>query len=131
MVMDCVMLVTYHTAVLTVMVEVRRIKMVRAVKKEREAGASVPTSPRSKNAPLKSSMSRPQTPRPEPQKTFGEKVSTALLGDKGSLLLNKANESEGEKLKRRREEWEENPMARLKLLVVSFSLVLAECHITS
>ncbi|KAI0074986.1 hypothetical protein K474DRAFT_1647253 [Panus rudis PR-1116 ss-1] len=124
MVMDCVMLVTYYTAVLTVMVEVRRIKMVRAMKKEREAGASVPTSPRSKNTPLKSSMSRPQTPRPEPQKTFGEKVSTALLGDKGSSLLNKANESEGEKLKRRREELEENPMARLKLLVIASFLTL-------
>ena len=41
MALDCVMLGTFYTAVLTVMVEVRRIKLVRTMKKEQELNSAM------------------------------------------------------------------------------------------
>ncbi|KAK7684289.1 3-hydroxy-3-methylglutaryl-coenzyme A reductase [Cerrena zonata] len=41
MTLDCVMLGTFYTAVLTVMVGVRRIKMVRTLKKEQELNSAI------------------------------------------------------------------------------------------
>ena len=113
MALDCVMLGTFYTAVLTAMVEVRRVKMVRAFSKSR-ASTPVPASPVLKPTILKSSSPlKPQPVVEKPPIGFAEKLSVALLGVKGSLL--KEGEPGG---RRRRRELEENPMARLKLLIV-------------
>lgn len=118
MALDCVMLGTFYTAVLTVMVEVRRIKMVRAFSKSR-VSTPAPTSPVLKPTILKSSpLARPQPPVERPPAGFAEKLSSALLGVKGSLL--KDGEHGSVSSRSRRRELEENPMARLKLLIVRF-----------
>ncbi|CAL1708678.1 unnamed protein product [Somion occarium] len=125
MALDCVMLGSFYTAVLTVMVEVRRIKMLRAMKKEQSiATASGAATPR-----LKPALSRTQTPKPEEakkEKSMSEKVSDALLGVKGSSLLNNEQQprSKRDALSRRKQDLEENPMARLKLLVLASFLTL-------
>ncbi|KAI0790504.1 3-hydroxy-3-methylglutaryl-coenzyme A reductase [Abortiporus biennis] len=110
MFMDCIMLNSFYTAVLTVMVEVRRIKMVRALSKSQ---ASTPPSPT-----IKPALSKPK-PQPEVKKpqTFSERISDAVIGVKGSLLK---DESGGRTTK----ELEENPMARLKLLIIASFVTL-------
>ncbi|KAJ3537939.1 hypothetical protein NM688_g6593 [Phlebia brevispora] len=145
MVMDCIMLGTFYTAVLTIMIErvefhepspypshdpcehvtksglvpsrlrrrpalflpdaiVRRIKMVRALNRSRSPSGTH----------LKSAIARP-TPKPkdaEPPapKSLSERLSRAVFGIKGASLS--------------RTEFDENPMARLKLLLIASFLTL-------
>ncbi|GJE93713.1 3-hydroxy-3-methylglutaryl-coenzyme A reductase [Phanerochaete sordida] len=105
MVLDCVMLGTFYSAVLTIMLEVRRIKMVRSFR-------------RSSSSAIKSSLARSANkaaPAPAQPKSLRERISSALIGVKGASL----NASQ---------EFEVNPMARLKLLILAAFLTL---HITN
>ncbi|THH00709.1 hypothetical protein EW026_g1843 [Hermanssonia centrifuga] len=100
MVLDCVMLGTFYTAVLTIMLEVRRIKMVRALSRSRpNSGVS-----------MKSAMTRPEPKTEDVSKSLGERLSAYVLGVKGSSLAS--------------QEFGENPMARLKLLLIASFLTL-------
>lgn len=110
MVLDCIMLSSFYTAVLTIMVEVRRIKTVRALKKSQD---SSPPSPTIKPALVRSGSAMAAAAAavaiPEARKSTG--LSERLLGTKGSLL------TDG----KRASEFDENPMSRLKLLVVRYN----------
>lgn len=72
--------------------------MVRSLSRSR-SNSGVMKSALSRSTPIK------KTTEPESPKSFGERWSSALLGVKGSSLT-------------RNYEFEENPMARLKLLLV-------------
>ncbi|KAH8101970.1 3-hydroxy-3-methylglutaryl-coenzyme A reductase [Cristinia sonorae] len=109
MLLDCVMLSSFYTAVLTIMVEVRRIKMVRALRKSQD---SSPPSPTIKPALVRSVTAAAAVAVPEASKPSG--LSGRLLGAKGSLLVDG----------KRASEFEENPMSRLKLLVLASFLTL-------
>lgn len=97
---DCAATATFYVAILSVMIEVRRIKMFRALSSRR------------------SSMSNGKPPvivngqLQMPKLSLRQRTSAALLGVKGSLLRSQSKEKVGK---------EENPVARLKLLlIVSF-----------
>ncbi|KAI0701990.1 3-hydroxy-3-methylglutaryl-coenzyme A reductase [Cytidiella melzeri] len=101
--MDCVMLATFYTAVLTIMLEVRRIKMVRAMSRSRSSsGVSV------KSAMAKAEVAAVETMQP---KNVSERWFATVFGVKGSSLSPS-------------QEFEENPMARLKLLIIASFLTL-------
>lgn len=75
------------------------MKMVRALRKSNPSG-------------MKSALARqPKAPVPAAPKTVGERVSSALIGVKGASLHPS-------------QELEENPMTRLKLLIVSIFVLL-------
>ncbi|TCD61858.1 3-hydroxy-3-methylglutaryl-coenzyme A (HMG-CoA) reductase isozyme [Steccherinum ochraceum] len=117
MFLDCVMLSSFYTAVLTIMVEVRRIKMVRALRKSQD---SSPPSPTIKPALVRTGSAAAGVGAaraaaavvPEVSKPTG--LSGRLLGAKGALLVDG----------KRASEFEENPMSRLKLLVLAAFLTL-------
>jgi hydroxymethylglutaryl-CoA reductase (NADPH) len=98
--MDCLLLCTFLASILCVMIEVRRIQSIRAISKSRVG--SVVTSPTG------SPMLRPVNPG------LGKKISM-VLGEKGSSLP--ANTG-------RKEAKPENPVARLKLLLIMTFLTL-------
>ncbi|THH30207.1 hypothetical protein EUX98_g3993 [Antrodiella citrinella] len=109
MILDCIMLSSFYTAVLTIMVEVRRIKMVRALRKSQDS----PTpSPSIKPALVRSVSVAAPVLVPEVKKPSG--LSGKLLGVKGALLVDGKKASD----------IEENPMSRLKLLVLASFLTL-------
>jgi hydroxymethylglutaryl-CoA reductase (NADPH) len=134
---DCAATVTFYVAILSVMIEVcsflhrsravhfwglcflglfpsgdhhsralsyqvRRIKMFRALSSRRSSMSDVKP-PTVVNGQLQM-----------PKLTLRQRTSAALLGVKGSLLKSQSKEKDGK---------EENPVARLKLLLVSGSLV--------
>ncbi|TFY54330.1 hypothetical protein EVJ58_g8927 [Rhodofomes roseus] len=108
--MDCLMLCTFYIAVLTVMVEMRRVKRVRQM--NRSSSSSVAQT----GSGIRPALSkRPATNGPTP-KTAGERLSAAVLGVKGSLLP----ETHGGKA----HPADENPMYRLKLLLIASFLTL-------
>ncbi|KAH7869130.1 hydroxymethylglutaryl-coenzyme A reductase-domain-containing protein [Lentinula edodes] len=103
--MDCLLLCTFLSSILCVMIEVRRIQSIRAISKSRVASrvASVATSPTS------SPKLRPSHP------SLGKKISSLVLGEKGSSLP----ATPGKK-----QDKPENPVARLKLLLITTFLTL-------
>ncbi|THV07099.1 hypothetical protein K435DRAFT_710430, partial [Dendrothele bispora CBS 962.96] len=105
---DCLLLCTYLSSILSVMVEVRRIQSVRAGSRSRanSLSGSAPSSPS-----LASSSSAP-TP------SLGRKLSSMILGVKGSSLQNSS------KNKTNKDAKQEDPAARLKLLLIATFLSL-------
>ncbi|KAF8970164.1 hydroxymethylglutaryl-coenzyme A reductase-domain-containing protein [Flammula alnicola] len=145
---DCLLLCTYLAAILGVMVEVRRIKTVRAMTRSRSnsissnASSSTATYYYSASTPtgrLPSAMARPQPP-PPPPKTLRQRVKSALLGgEKGSGLPEYGlgyGGGRGAKAQKARMQMQskqgkagdvqkqENPVARLKLLLIATFLTL-------
>ncbi|KAH9968240.1 hydroxymethylglutaryl-coenzyme A reductase-domain-containing protein [Russula dissimulans] len=97
---DCAATATFYVAILSVMIEVRRIKMFRALSSRRSSMSDVKP-PVIVNGQLQM-----------PKLSLRQRTSAALLGVKGSFLRSQSKEKDGK---------EENPVARLKLLlIVSF-----------
>ncbi|KAH9887206.1 3-hydroxy-3-methylglutaryl-coenzyme A reductase [Cubamyces lactineus] len=113
--MDCLMTFTLYTAVLTVMVEVRRIKKVREMTRSRSSSITAVTANGTavRGALSRSSSKTNLASSPEP-KNLRERVSASVIGVKGSLL----------KEDNPRMQEVENPMARLKLLLIASFLTL-------
>ncbi|PCH44816.1 3-hydroxy-3-methylglutaryl-coenzyme A reductase [Wolfiporia cocos MD-104 SS10] len=108
--MDCFTLCTFYCAVLSIMVEVRRVKMVREMSRSRTTTV-VTSSGASVRPALAKSYKLDTTPR-----NLRERLSAAVLGVKGSLLP----ETHGGKA----HPADENPMHRLKLLLIASFLTL-------
>ncbi|KAI0371286.1 3-hydroxy-3-methylglutaryl-coenzyme A reductase [Pilatotrama ljubarskyi] len=112
--MDCVMTFTLYTAVLTVMVEVRRIKKVREMSRSRTSSVTAVTA---NGTAVRGAMTRPSSradaPADQEPKNLRERVSASVIGVKGSLLKDGPRMQEVE-----------NPMARLKLLLIASFLTL-------
>ncbi|KAF9564493.1 hypothetical protein CPC08DRAFT_748352 [Agrocybe pediades] len=146
---DCLLLCTYLSAILGVMVEVRRIKTVRALTRTRSrsnsitsnasistsatpAGSTTPTPGYKLQSAMAGSRSSAQAPPPP---TLRQRVKSILLGgEKGSGLRDygvaikghrkrQGYSSKGEK-KSKGAEKQENPVARLKLLLIASFLTL-------
>jgi hydroxymethylglutaryl-CoA reductase (NADPH) len=101
---DCAATATFYIAILSVMIEVRRVKMFRVLSSRRSSMSDVKP-PVLVNGQLQL-----------PKLSFRQRTSAALLGVKGSLLKSQSKEKDGK---------EENPVARLKLLLVrAFPLIL-------
>ncbi|KAF9068907.1 hydroxymethylglutaryl-coenzyme A reductase-domain-containing protein [Rhodocollybia butyracea] len=96
--MDCLLLCTFLSSILCVMVEVRRIQSIRAISKSK--AGSVVTSP---------------TSSPKLQPSLGKKISSLVLGEKGSSLPATKGKTQAKS---------ENPVARLKLLLIITFLAL-------
>ncbi|KAI0634834.1 3-hydroxy-3-methylglutaryl-coenzyme A reductase [Trametes polyzona] len=114
--MDCVMTFTLYTAVLTVMVEVRRIKKVREMTRSRTSSITAVTA---NGTAVRGALSRSasktnlaENQNNEP-KNLRERVSNSVIGVKGALLKDTPKMEEVE-----------NPMARLKLLLIASFLTL-------
>lgn len=96
---------------MTLELQVRRIKTVRAMSRSRSSSVTSGAA----DAHQKPS-SLVHTQRPEAQ-SLRKRISSALLGVKGSMLPdNKTGYGKG------KDDKEENPVARLKLLLVSLVL---------
>ncbi|KAH9913104.1 uncharacterized protein B0H18DRAFT_1088202 [Fomitopsis serialis] len=108
--MDCLMLCTIYTAVLTLMVEVRRVKKVRQMNRSRSNSLG------QTSGGIRPALSKRPTANAPTPKTTGERLSAAVLGVKGSLLP----ETPGGKV----HPADENPMYRLKLLLIASFLTL-------
>ncbi|PPR02206.1 hypothetical protein CVT26_012098 [Gymnopilus dilepis] len=132
---DCLLLCTYLAAILGVMVEVRRIKTVRAMTRSRSNSFSSVASSSTLTASgngrqLQSAMARPVVP--PPPKTLRQRVQSALLGgEKGSGLPEYGYGSTGTRARRGSKSRkggeahkQENPVARLKLLLIASFLTL-------
>ncbi|KAA1473010.1 hypothetical protein DENSPDRAFT_822212 [Dentipellis sp. KUC8613] len=102
---DCVAMMTFYIAILSVMIEVRRIKMFRSKRSGAQADGKVLV-----NGQLQL-----------PELTLRQKLSAHILGVKGSLL--KQVQSKGKQADVEDEE-EETPVARLKLLLIASFLTL-------
>ncbi|KAI0674556.1 3-hydroxy-3-methylglutaryl-coenzyme A reductase [Trametes maxima] len=111
--MDCVMTFTLYTAVLTVMVEVRRIKKVREMSRSRSNSiTAVTANGTAVRGALSRTSSKTNIASDEP-KNLRERVSNSVIGVKGSLLKDDPRMQEVE-----------NPMGRLKLLLIASFLTL-------
>ncbi|EMD34668.1 hypothetical protein CERSUDRAFT_116857 [Gelatoporia subvermispora B] len=113
---DCIMLGTFYSAVLTVMVEVRRIKLVRSMSRSR--ATSITTAITANGTAVRSALARPAAKKaeePVEEKSLSKRISTAILGVKGSFIRDAHSKTQMA---------EENPMARLKLLLIASFLTL-------
>ncbi|CAA7268335.1 unnamed protein product [Cyclocybe aegerita] len=81
---DCLLLCTYLAAILGVMVEVRRIKTGRAMTRSRSNSISSTTSSATGTLTPTSAMARP--PGPPAPKTLRQRIKSVLLGEKGTAL---------------------------------------------
>ncbi|KAH8830006.1 hydroxymethylglutaryl-CoA reductase [Flagelloscypha sp. PMI_526] len=107
---DCVMMCTYLSSMLTIMVEVRRIQTARdGAKKSRSRSSSV--SPRIRSAMSRTSSSASLTTGTEPS-GLRHRLSSTLLGVKESKTYGY------------KEDKEENPVAKLKLLLIASFTIL-------
>ncbi|KAI0341378.1 hypothetical protein BDW22DRAFT_1408044 [Trametopsis cervina] len=100
---DCIMLGTFYASVLTIMLEVRRIKMVRAMSRSRSNSST-----NIRSAMAKAEVAAVETMQP---KNLSERWFASVFGVKGSSLSPS-------------KEFEENPMARLKLLLIASFMTL-------
>ncbi|KAI0322966.1 hydroxymethylglutaryl-coenzyme A reductase-domain-containing protein [Amylostereum chailletii] len=103
---DYIALSTFYVAILSVMIEVRRIKMFRAMSRSRRSSISDARPPTIVDASGRITM---------PELPLRQRVSSTLLGVKGSFLRNETKAKDGK---------EENPVARLKLLLIVSFLTL-------
>ncbi|OCH91254.1 3-hydroxy-3-methylglutaryl-coenzyme A reductase [Obba rivulosa] len=113
---DCIMLGTFYSAVLTVMVEVRRIKLVRSMSRSR--ATSVTTAITANGTAVRSALARPAAKKaeePAESKSLSNRISTAVLGVKGSVIRDAQSKAHSV---------EENPMGRLKLLLIASFMTL-------
>ncbi|KIJ07939.1 hypothetical protein PAXINDRAFT_173184, partial [Paxillus involutus ATCC 200175] len=111
--LDCILFGTFYSAILTIMVEVRRIQTVREMTRARS----------SNNLTSEGTVSALIRPTPPPEdNSLRHKISETLLGTKGSLLRQKNSPPETK---------EENPVARLKLLLIASFLTLHILNFTT
>jgi len=106
--LDCLMVCTFYTAVLAVMIEVRRIKLARAVSRSDKDAAS---------GAKPSNIVRPRIKADIEQNlnvTLRHRISATVLGVKGSILRQDGV----------RESKDDNPVTRLKLLLIASFLTL-------
>ena len=99
---DCVAMATFYCAILSIMIEVRRIKMFRNMSR---------SGPKSADGKPATVLSNGQLQMP--QLNFRQRTSAAVLGVKGSFL--RQTQGTDGKVKDTKEE---SPVARLKLLLV-------------
>ncbi|KAI1786178.1 mannosyl oligosaccharide glucosidase-domain-containing protein [Ganoderma leucocontextum] len=115
--MDCVMTFTLYTAVLAIMVEVRHIKTVRGMTLARSRSSSI-TAVMANGTAVRGVLSRKSSKQnvvvTETPKNLRQRATDSAIGVKGSFL------KDGGRL----QEAEENPMARLKLLLIASFLTL-------
>ncbi|KAF9226329.1 hypothetical protein BS17DRAFT_698606 [Gyrodon lividus] len=112
--LDCILFGTFYSAILTIMVEVRRIQTAREMTRSRS----------SNNLTVKGTVSALVRPSPPPEdNSLRHKISETLLGAKGSLLRQKNSPPLETK--------EENPVARLKLLLIVSFLTLHVLNFTT
>ncbi|KAH7926257.1 hypothetical protein BV22DRAFT_1119007 [Leucogyrophana mollusca] len=105
--LDCILFATFYSAILVIMVEVRRIQTVREMTRSRSSN--------NLSAEGKASaLARP--PQHQQDNSLRHKISETLLGVKGSMLRQKNSPPPDLK--------EENPVARLKLLLIASFLTL-------
>lgn len=114
LVLDCILFGTFYTAILTIMVEVRRIRTARVMTRSRSS-ASI------KNEGKTSSLIR--STQPPPDTGLWHRISQTLLGVKGSMLRRQHNVAIEAK--------DENPAARLKLLLIASFLTLHVLNFTT
>ncbi|OAX36835.1 hypothetical protein K503DRAFT_867290 [Rhizopogon vinicolor AM-OR11-026] len=107
LVLDCVLFGTFYAAILSIMVEVRRIKAARDMTRSRSSNNSTAEG---KPSALVRSSSQVQ------DNSLSRQLSESLLGVKGSMLRQKNSPPTETK--------EENPLARLKLLLIASFLTL-------
>ncbi|KAL0069673.1 3-hydroxy-3-methylglutaryl-coenzyme A (HMG-CoA) reductase isozyme [Marasmius tenuissimus] len=105
---DCLLLCTFLSSILCIMIEVRRIQNVRA----HTTGSAKPITKVNVTYPDGSSE---KATSEEPAATLGQRLYKMILGDKGSSLP-----SQGSKASKQ----SENPVARLKLLLIAAFLTL-------
>ncbi|KAJ3762221.1 hydroxymethylglutaryl-coenzyme A reductase-domain-containing protein [Lentinula raphanica] len=99
--MDCLLLCTFLSSILCIMIEVRRIQSIRAISKSRATSVAA--------TPMGSPKLRPVNP------SLGKKISSLVLGEKGSSLPATRDKKQSKP---------ENPVARLKLLLITTFLTL-------
>ncbi|KAI0698044.1 3-hydroxy-3-methylglutaryl-coenzyme A reductase [Cerioporus squamosus] len=112
--MDCLMTFTWYTAVLTIMVEVRRVKKVREMSRSRSSSI---TAVKANGAPVRGALSRSNSKQniaAEVPKSMPQRATNSVIGVKGSFFKDDG----------KMREVEENPMARLKLLLIASFLTL-------
>ncbi|KAI5996069.1 hydroxymethylglutaryl-coenzyme A reductase-domain-containing protein [Pisolithus marmoratus] len=114
LVLDCILFGTFYTAILTIMVEVRRIRMARVMSRSR-------SSTNIKAEGKTSSLIR-QT-QPQLDTGLWHRISDTVLGVKGSMLKRQHNGTIESK--------DENPAARLKLLLIASFLTLHVLNFTT
>ncbi|VDB95645.1 unnamed protein product [Peniophora sp. CBMAI 1063] len=109
--LDACALLTFYVAILAVMVEVRRIGAFRAMTQRSRRNSRDGLTIKPALTPL-----RPSEGNGVPEaKTLSTRLSASLLGPKGAVLEEGAGAGEGKK---------ENPVARLKLLLIVSFLTL-------
>ncbi|KAI0747021.1 3-hydroxy-3-methylglutaryl-coenzyme A reductase [Daedaleopsis nitida] len=119
--MDCVMTFTLYTAVLTIMVEVRRIKKVRDMSRSREGSVTAITANGTAvRGVLSRANSRKDVGPVDTPKNLSQRATNSVIGVKGSLLKDSSAMREVE-----------NPMARLKLLLIASFLTLHILNFTT
>jgi len=114
LVLDCLVFGTFYTAVLTIMVEVRRIHTARVLTRSRS------TTNITAEGTI-SALARPS--QPMDNNSLRHKLSDTLLGAKGSMLRDKNSPPSDAK--------EQNPVARLKLLLLVSFLTLHILNFTT
>ncbi|KAI5996499.1 hydroxymethylglutaryl-coenzyme A reductase-domain-containing protein [Pisolithus orientalis] len=105
--LDCVLFASFYPAILTIMVEVRRIQTARNTITRSRSSNNLTAEGRA------SCLVRPT--QPQRRGSLWNRVSIALLGVKGAMLKHKKGVSSNTN---------QNPAARLKLLLVSTFLTL-------
>ncbi|KAF9041379.1 hydroxymethylglutaryl-coenzyme A reductase-domain-containing protein [Panaeolus papilionaceus] len=147
---DCILMCTYLSAILGVMVEVRRIKTIRAIAQSQTSTRSRSNSITSNTSGVSQSLSGSLTPtgngsstsgvKPQQKKTLRQRIKSALLGEKGSglpeyghglgIYAGENTRTRGGMKKKRSTvdvkglKEAENPVARLKLLLIATFLTL-------
>ncbi|KAF8634822.1 hypothetical protein AX17_004073 [Amanita inopinata Kibby_2008] len=115
---DCFLLCTFLSAILGVMIEVRRIKNVRSMSLSRSPSIS-PASGRPSALARSSSTSLAALASANRPKTLMHRLSSALLGVKGEALPQQGKTASTERVTK-----QENPVARLKLLLIASFMIL-------
>ncbi|SNX87268.1 probable 3-hydroxy-3-methylglutaryl-coenzyme A reductase [Melanopsichium pennsylvanicum] len=112
---DCIFLFAFYVSILTVMVEVHRIKVKRGVRKPKLSAQLSSDSDSAPASPVSdSSTSRDSSPSPSSRPVW-KKVCKTLFGSASSERSRKA----------------ENPLSRLKLLLIASFLILHSLNLIS
>jgi hydroxymethylglutaryl-CoA reductase (NADPH) len=114
---DCILLGTFYVSILSIMVEVRRIQQFRAQMMARSRTST--TTSTDSGTKITGNLIHP----PAPASTgLRQRISSGVLGVKGSMLTPSPSSTNLQALSKQDSEFkQENPVARLKLLlIVSF-----------
>ncbi|KAF9443874.1 hypothetical protein P691DRAFT_712652 [Macrolepiota fuliginosa MF-IS2] len=127
---DCVLLCTYLAAILGVMIDVRRIKTARAMTRTSRSSSTSSMASGLNLKSLSAASGKPSALASGRSKHQGEqtlvkglrhKISSALLGEKGSGLVKNGHEGDDNAKMAKKQE---NPVARLKLLLIATFMTL-------